>query len=92
MIHAADAVETEMPKQHKMGIKDLAAKLEKAKESPKWLCRFHPTEYFHEVGCPHMEWTKEQLMDALSTAKAMERVYQHELWGLPLDGKPTITT
>lgn len=34
-----------------------------------WCCRFHPTDYFHEVGCPHQEWTKEQLHEALITAK-----------------------
>lgn len=27
-------------------------------------CRFHPTDWFHEVGCPHMEWTPEQLQEA----------------------------
>jgi len=30
-----------------------------------WSCRFHPTEGWHEVGCPHQEWTKEQLLEAL---------------------------
>ncbi len=32
-------------------------------------CRFHPTDWFHEVGCPHKEWTKEELQSALKTAK-----------------------
>lgn len=32
-------------------------------------CRCHPTDYWHEVGCPHKEWTKEQLLEALITAK-----------------------
>lgn len=34
-----------------------------------WSCRFHPTEWFHEVGCPHVEWTREQLQSALETHK-----------------------
>jgi hypothetical protein len=32
-------------------------------------CRFHPTNWWHEVGCPHMEWTKEQLQAALASQK-----------------------
>ena len=35
----------------------------------QWACRFHPTDWFHEVGCPHCEWTKEQLQEALIAAK-----------------------
>jgi hypothetical protein len=27
-------------------------------------CRFHPTDWWHEVGCPHREWTDEQLIKA----------------------------
>lgn len=84
MIHAVNAMAAEIQIASNMGIENLESKIEMAKKNPKWFCRFHPTESFHEVGCPHVEWTKEQLMDALSTAKAMERVYQHELWGLPL--------
>jgi hypothetical protein len=37
-----------------------------------WACRFHPTDWFHEVGCPHREWTKEQLVDALIAKKKFE--------------------
>lgn len=29
-----------------------------------WCCRHHPTHWFHEVGCPHREWTEEQLREA----------------------------
>lgn len=29
-----------------------------------WICRFHPFHWFHEVGCPHVQWTAEQLADA----------------------------
>ena len=32
-------------------------------------CRFHPTDGFHEVGCPHQAWTREQLQEALILAK-----------------------
>lgn len=34
-----------------------------------WCCRFHPTDSFHEVGCPHKEWSKEELYKALIVAK-----------------------
>lgn len=71
-----------------MGVLDLDEKLELAKKGRTWTCRFHPTDGFHEVGCPHVEWTSEQLLDALNTATAMNRVYQHELWNVPLDGSP----
>lgn len=70
------------------GIRDFDEKFEIAKANQTWHCRFHPTESFHEVGCPHIEWTAEQLQKALADATAMHRVYQHELWKLPLDGKP----
>lgn len=73
-----------------MGIDDLDKKLDEAKRHPQWSCRFHPTDSFHEVGCPHVEWTKEQLLDALVTFKSMNQVYQHELWGIPLNGQPKI--
>lgn len=43
----------------------------------KWLmdfeaeynCRFHPIDWWHEVGCPHREWSKDELQDALNKAK-----------------------
>jgi hypothetical protein len=38
--------------------------------NPHWNCRFHPTDGRHEHGCPHQEWTKEQLQKALILAKA----------------------
>lgn len=34
-----------------------------------WNCRFHPFNSWHEIGCPHKEWTKEQYRDALIMAK-----------------------
>jgi hypothetical protein len=39
-------------------------------EHPHWNCRFHPTDGWHETGCPHKEWSKEQLQRALVLAKA----------------------
>lgn len=38
-----------------------------------WNCRYHPTNWWHEVGCPHQEWTKEELLDALVTKKKFEQ-------------------
>ncbi len=35
----------------------------------EFACRFHPTDWFHEVGCEHMDWSKEQLREALILAK-----------------------
>lgn len=37
-----------------------------------WACRFHPTEWFHEVGCPHCEWTAADLWNALVNKKKFE--------------------
>lgn len=35
-----------------------------------WNCRFHPTDGWHEVGCPHKtDWTRDQLQEALNKAK-----------------------
>ncbi len=46
-------------------------------EALGWICRFHPTHWFHEVGCPHMEWTHEQLLSAVrSSKKAMRDITQ----------------
>jgi hypothetical protein len=73
------------------GIDKLEVKLKTARDNPHWYCRHHPTDWFHEIGCPHMKWTVEQLQDALDESRAMIRVLQHELYGLPLDGNPKIT-
>lgn len=48
-------------------------KLERRINNVDWSCRFHPTDGFHEIGCPHMDWTKEQLYDALLTKKEFEK-------------------
>jgi hypothetical protein len=39
-----------------------------AKENPSWFCIHR--ENRHEVGCPHKEWTVEQLREALINSKA----------------------
>ena len=36
---------------------------------PVYVCRFHPTDWFHEIGCSHQEWTVKQLQEALNAAK-----------------------
>ena len=55
-------------------------KKEWEKEFPKpvYNCRFHPINGWHEVGCPHKEWTKEQLQDALNKSKSSQQ-YQLSL-------------
>jgi hypothetical protein len=42
-----------------------------ANEQPEvtWNCRFHPTDWWHEVGCPHQAWTVDQLRDQIVTMK-----------------------
>lgn len=34
-----------------------------------FICRFHPTDSFHEVGCPHKKWTVDEVLGALVLAK-----------------------
>ena len=36
---------------------------------PNYSCRFHPTDWWHEVGCEHQNWTKEELQSALDKVK-----------------------
>ena len=38
-----------------------------------WICRFHLTNWFHEVGCPHQDWTIDQLRSALVSKKKFEQ-------------------
>lgn len=44
-----------------------------------WHCRFHPTDGFHEIGCPHKDWTKDELQKALETKKRFEEEHFKEL-------------
>jgi hypothetical protein len=36
---------------------------------PSYSCRFHPTDSFHEVGCPHKKWGVKDLQESLDLAK-----------------------
>ena len=38
-----------------------------------WTCRFHSIDWWHEIGCPHKEWTKEELQSVLETKKRFEQ-------------------
>ena len=38
-----------------------------------WNCRFHPTDGWHEIGCPDQEWGKEDLLSALIEKKKFEQ-------------------
>ena len=52
-----------------MDIKERNEKLKKRVEegtmTPRWNCNFHPKDGWHETGCPHKEWTKEEIQKAL---------------------------
>lgn len=37
-----------------------------------WNCRFHPTNGWHETGCPHLNWSKKDLLGALISKKKFE--------------------
>lgn len=37
--------------------------------TPRYNCRFHPTDGWHEVGCPHINWSKKQLQEALNNSR-----------------------
>ena len=36
---------------------------------PIYNCRFHPFNWWHEVGCPHKAWGVQDLQNALNLAK-----------------------
>lgn len=42
-------------------------------EDVNWSCRFHPTDSWHEVGCPHQKWKKEELYQHLLAKKKFEQ-------------------
>ena len=69
-------------------IKSFDEKFKIAKDNLKWSCRFHPTDWFHEIGCPHQKWTKKQLQDALNVAKSTIAVYQEMIYGIPIYHTP----
>lgn len=47
-------------------------KLKERQNKVRWTCRFHPYDWWHEVGCPHREWTNDELLSALITKKEFE--------------------
>jgi hypothetical protein len=47
-----------------------AKRLAEETANPHWNCRFHPTDYWHEWGCPHKDWSTDELQKALISAKA----------------------
>ena len=54
-------------------------KMDELKEKVIFCCRFHPTDGFHEVGCPHRDWAKEELIDAIKMAKVTHKVLVKQL-------------
>lgn len=40
-------------------------------KSGLYTCRFHPTNSWHEVGCPHQDWTFDELSQAKKHANAL---------------------
>ena len=38
-----------------------------------WNCRFHATNSWHEVGCPHKEWLNKDLLSVLIKKKKFEQ-------------------
>ena len=48
---------------------------------PQYSCRFHPTNWWHEVGCSHKRWTKKQLQEALDNSKQSNAYMAHLLAG-----------
>jgi metal-sulfur cluster biosynthetic enzyme len=56
--------------------------------NPHWNCRHHPTDWWHENGCPHKDWTKEEIHRALVLAKASLQVNLE----VPFQSQPTPIT
>lgn len=53
----------------------LSNEKEKTKQisNPIYTCRSHPSEGWHEVGCSHQSWSKEQLQEALDLSKRFNK-------------------
>lgn len=49
---------------------------------PRWNCRFHPTDYWHEVGCPHKVWGVQDLQKALNAAKKTNTYMNYVAFGI----------
>jgi len=52
-----------------------------------WNCRYHPTDWWHEVGCPHMKWTKKDLQSALESKIRFEQSKLGEIKVTTLEAK-----
>ena len=52
---------------------------ERLKKEVQFHCRFHPTDGFHEIGCPHIEWKNEDLIDALRGQKVVNDILGRKL-------------
>ncbi len=52
-------------------------RLEFLKQKPRYTCRHHPTDGWHEIGCPDKEWTKEDLQKALDQQKRNNELERH---------------
>lgn len=52
-------------------------RLEFLEQKPLYSCRFHPTDWWHEVGCPHRKWSVEELQGALDNAKRAAELQLH---------------
>lgn len=48
-------------------------------EKYNWSCRFHPSDWWHEIGCPHLSWNKEELKEAKKRKKAEAKVLDNYL-------------
>lgn len=48
---------------------------------PRYGCRIHPTNWWHEVGCTHRKWTIEELQRALDNAKKSNAYLSHIAFG-----------
>jgi hypothetical protein len=55
-------------------------RLEFLEGKPTYACRIHPTHGWHEVGCPHRQWTHQELQHALDNAKRSNELL-HKLLG-----------
>lgn len=60
-------------RQHSLALKQL-----------HWNCLEHPTNGYHEVGCPHRLWNLEDLQSALEGQKAVVMVLQNNILGTEL--------
>lgn len=39
-----------------------------------WTCGFNSKNEWHEIGCPHQDWTKEQLLEVIKIHKKNNQI------------------